>query len=119
MDLKKYLRRRVIIREYDFLKIYNYSLKLYDSAEFEPITLKQLEHEHLLKVISGTKLPQPLYHGEYHYPKNYLYEMSNFLYDRKYVDWFSKYDADGYMYIQSRPNRPESMLGWATFEYNY
>ncbi len=118
MDTKKYLRRRVIIREYDFLKIQNRSLKFYDTAEFEPITLDQLKHEHLLKVLSGADLPKPMY-GEYHYPRNYLYEMRNYLYDEHYVDWFSKYDADGYMYIQSQRNKPESMLGWATFEYHY
>jgi hypothetical protein len=45
--------------------------------------------------------------------------MQNYLYDKNYVDWFSKYDDDGYMYIQSKRNAPESILGWATVEYDY
>lgn len=118
MDTKKLLKRRVIIRQYDYLKIQNRARQVYDRTDFEPITLKELEHEHLLKVLSGARLPKPMY-GEYYYPRNYLYEMANYLYDKNYVDWFSKYDADGYMYIQSKRNAPESMLGWATFEYDY
>lgn len=115
----KHLRRRVIIREYDFLKIRSHARKLWDSVEFEPITLKELEHEHLLKVLAGVSLPKAAAGGEYIYPRTYLYEMRNYLYDENYVGWFSKYDEDGYMYIQSKKNAPESMLGWATFEYDY
>mgnify|MGYP006270816045 CR=1 FL=1 len=114
----KQLRRKVIIREYDFNRIMNSALKLYDSIEFEPITLNQLKQEHLFKILSGTKLPQPMY-GEYTYPRNYLYEMRNYLYNTDYAEWFSKYDEDGYMYIQSKRNAPESILGWAIFEYKY
>ncbi len=114
----KQLRRRIIIRQYDFHRIQGGARQLYDSVNFEPITLNEIEQEHLFRVLNGTKLPEPAY-GEYHYPRNYLYAMQNYLYDKNYVDWFSKYDEDGYMYIQSRRNAPESMLGWATFEYDY
>ncbi len=114
----KYLRRRILIRQYDFHRIQNRAQQVYDSVSFEPITLKEIEHEHLFRVLNGTKLPEPMY-GEYHYPRNYLYAMQNYLYDKNYVDWFSNYDDDGYMYIQSKRNAPESMLGWATFEYDY
>jgi len=114
----KHLRRKIIIRQYDFHRIQSRARQVYDTVSFEPITLKEIEHEHLLRVLNGTKLPEPMY-GEYHYPRNYLYAMQNYLYDKSYVDWFSNYDDDGYMYIQTKRNAPESMLGWATFEYDY
>lgn len=114
----KHLRRKIIIRQYDFHRIQSRARQVYDTVSFESITLKEIEHEHLLRVLNGTKLPEPMY-GEYHYPRNYLYAMQNYLYDKSYVDWFSNYDDDGYMYIQTKRNAPESMLGWATFEYDY
>jgi hypothetical protein len=117
----KHLRRRIIIREYDFCRIQSSARQLYDDVNFEPVTLKEIEQEHFFKILSG-KYQEPKIRNtifEYDHPRNFLYEMSDYLYDKKYVDWFSKFDQDGYMYIQSKRNAPESMLGWATFEYDY
>jgi len=125
--MKKQLRRRVIIREYDYNKVVDRALpSLYHKANFVPITLKELEQEHLLMVLSehpSQKLPmRRRYKGDdpcYQYPKNYLWEMQDILYNKSYVDWFSEYDKDGYMWIQARKNTPRTLLGWGTFEYNY
>lgn len=115
----KHLRRRVIIRQYDYHRVQNSALKVYNRTDFEPITLQELEHEHLLKVLSNVDLPVPPPYLDLTYPKTYLYRMQNYMYNKEYVNWFSEYDEDGYMWIQAKRNTPASMLGWATFEYDY
>jgi carotenoid cleavage dioxygenase-like enzyme len=121
------LRRRVIIRQYDYLKLAHEAIPgLYDASSFVPITLKELEQEHLMMVLSekpSEKLLVPRnYQSDekyYEYPQNYLWHMQNRLYDKKYVGWFSEYDEDGYLWIQARKNTPRTLLGWGEFEYYY
>ena len=123
----KTLRRRVIIRQYDYNKLIKEVIpRLYHVASFEPITLKELEHEHLMMVLSDQGRPMLLAPQDhrvdlkyYEYPRSYLYQMQKMLYDKHYVEWFSEYDKDGYMWIQARKNTPRTMLGWGTFEYYY
>jgi hypothetical protein len=116
----KKLRRRVIIRQYDYHKVVKRAVpKLYTECSFVPITLKELEQEHLLKVLANEKLPEPPAWLQLKYPKQYLYAMKDYLYDEHYVDWFSEYDENGYMWIQAKKGGPETMLGWATFEVEY
>lgn len=126
MGVKK-LRRRVIIRQYDYLKLAHQAIPgLYDASSFVPITLKELEHEHLMMVLSEKPSTKFLVRSDYNidkrdyeYPRNYLWEMQNSLYNKSYVDWFSEYDEDGYMWIQARKNTPKTLLGWGEFEYYY
>ena len=123
----KQLRRRIIIRQYDYLKLVRNTIPgLYHSSSFNPITLKDLEHEHLMMVLSEKRsrmLLVPSNHRVdpkyYEHPRSYLWQMQNVLYDKKYADWFSEYDEDGYMWIQARANTPSTLLGWGEFEYYY
>lgn len=128
----KKLRRRIIIRQYDYQKLAHEAIPgLYDSSTFVPITLKELEQEHLMRVLSETQsaylnsVPKrKKWVGDdddtyYKYPRNFLWQMQDYLYDKKYIDWFSEYDEDGYLWIQSKKNAPRTVLGWGEFEYNY
>ena len=121
--MKKKLVRTVIVRQYDYNKMAKYAVPwLYSYSEFTPITIKELEQQHIMNILSDDKKSN-LYIDEYkpyyQYPRNFLWEMRNNLYDKKYVDWFSDYDELGYMWIQARKNTPRTLLGWGTFEYNY
>lgn len=115
----KKLRRKCIIRHYDFVKlVQQYVPDLYHAAEFVPFTLRELEQERLLLVLKDTDQTR-LHVEDLEYPRNYLQAMHDYLYHEKYIDWFSDYDEAGYMWIQSRANTPRSLLGWGIFEYNY
>ncbi len=128
----KKLHRRIIIRQYDYDKMVDRALSgLYHSATFTPITLSELEQEHLVRVLSNTQseylaqVPKrrAWNHTDdekyYRYPRNFLWQMQEYLYDKNYVDWFSDYDEAGYLWIQARKNTPRTLLGWGEFEYNY
>ena len=123
----KHLKRRIIIRQYDYTQMVNRAVPaLYDRSSFEPITLKELEQEYIMTILSEKKsqmlLTPSRYKGDeqyYQYPQSYLWQMQNYLYSKNYVNWFSDYDEDGYMWIQSRKNTPRTLLGWGTFERDY
>ena len=116
----KHLRRRVIMRQYDYVKHHgSFVPSYYSASNFVPITLKELEQEYLLKILNGTIDEERIKKINFEYPKNYLQAMSDYLYKQEYIQWFSEYDEDGYMWIQARANTPRSVLGWATFELDY
>jgi len=120
-DLKnRILRRRVIIRRYDYDRMVTEALgqfcghTIYDRAYFEPLTRDMLEKQSLLQLLKGkdnwTKFqPTP-------YPMNMLSQFRDYLYDRKYLNWRAQWDDAGVMWIQSRKNTPRTELGWALFE---
>lgn len=114
------LRRRVIIRLHDYEKVRKRAIpSLYTECSFVPITLTELEQEHLMLVLANKQLPVPPPWLQLKHPKQYLYAMKDYLYDENYIKWFSEYDEDGYMWIQAKKNAPNTMLGWATFEVEY
>lgn len=123
----KKLRRRCIIRQYDYLKFVDVYIPIYyHTAEFTPVTIKELEQERLFQILknNSTDNQRPgsmtnAYTGNLEYPRNYLKAMQDYLYNPEYIKWFSDYDQDGYMWIQARSNTPRTMLGWGVFEYNY
>lgn len=116
----KHLRRRVIMRQYDYVKHHgSFVPSYYSASNFVPITLKELEQEYLFKILDGTLDAGQFKKINFEYPKNYLQAMGDYLYKRDYVNWFSEYDEDGYMWIQARANTPSSILGWAIFELDY
>ena len=116
----KHLQRRIIIRQYDYEKIVKQHVPgLYSTATFVPITLDELKKEHTFAILRNNSDRYRLENVHYEYPRNYLQAMDDRLYDKRYVDWFSNYDSDGLMWIQSRQNTPRSVLGWGVFEYNY
>ncbi len=123
MDIKV-LRRKVIIREYDFervraqafvpLKTMGIPDTLYDRAEFTPFTKDSINRDYVMKIL-GDKTKKSLAKPN-HYPSNWLFDMKDSLYSEKYINYHPEFDEDGYMWVQSRKNTPKSRLGWAVFE---
>jgi hypothetical protein len=118
------LRRKVIIREYDYEKVYSQAFAplcfmglvntLYDRAEFIPLTKTKLEHENLICLLKESSRSNPLRPTEV--PALFLFNAKDYLYNQKYIDWHSEYDDSGYIWIQARKNTPRSRLGWGIFE---
>lgn len=118
------LRRKVIIREYDFEKVkaqafaplafMGFSDTLYDRAEFKLITKTDLEHENLIKILKKGCDDNPLRPTAI--PALLLFNAKDYLYNEKYIEWHSEYDEDGYIWVQARKNTPKTRLGWGIFE---
>lgn len=116
------LRRKVIIREYDFVRVRSDALDigfvkyhaLYDRAEFKPLKKDDLEKENLLKVLKDPVKNNPFKPTEI--PALFLFNVKDYLYNQKYIDWNAEYDEDGYIWVQARKNTPRSKLGWGIFE---
>jgi hypothetical protein len=114
------LRRKVIIREYDFEKVRNRAFSpvgitsLYDRAEFIPLNKDLLEHQNLIKLLKDGENRNPFKPTTV--PAIFLFNIREYLYDLKYVDWNSEYDDQGYIWVQSRKNTPRTRLGWGIFE---
>ena len=115
------LRRRVIIREYDFEKVRAQAIgevgfmrwgALYDRAEFTPLTLEGLEKENVVDLLKGKErkfraLDQP---------NLMLYYLKDYLYNEKYFDWDIKYDENQQLWIPARNNTPRTRVGWGSCE---
>jgi len=117
------LRRRVIIREYDFKKVRDYALgtgiyqdqfTLYDRVTFLPLSEDQLEKIKLENILRGKIQPwneipsiDP--------PRNLLRHLKDMLYDEKYINWDTTIE-DGFIYVQARKNTPKTMIGLGIFE---
>jgi hypothetical protein len=121
---KRTLRRKVIIREYDFNKVKADALSvgfatqyvLYDRAEFMPLNQETLEKLKLVEMLKGkanaiTKVDSSLKN-----PALLLYNLKDYLYDERYIDWQVTIDEDGYLCVQSRKNTPKTRIGWGVFE---
>lgn len=113
----KTLKRSLIIRQSDFLTLQKKALSkrtgFYDSAQFEPITKKNIEIDRTMKILSDKKV-------EYRFqlPYQYLIAHTQYLYNRGYIGWQSWYDADSEMLVRARSDMPPEPLGWAHFEKN-
>ena len=122
------LRRKVIIREYDFIKVRDQAFAplarfgipagmsntLYDRAEFVPLTKNELEMQNLIHVLKKADNDNPL--KPTGIPAVFLYNAKDYLYSSKYIDYNPEYDEDGYIWVQARKNTPRSRLGWGIFE---
>lgn len=115
------LRRKVIIREYDFNKVRDQAFAplgisgaLYDRAEFVPLTKNDLEIQNLVHVIKKGQDNNPL--KPTGIPAAFLYNARDYLYSLKYVDYHPEYDEEGYIWVQARKNTPRTRLGWGIFE---
>jgi hypothetical protein len=112
---KKFLRREILIREYDFIRMNRQAQQLYDRISFEPITSDWIQKQITWASLKGDKRTVQDY-AVWQYPSSMLNRMENRLYDKSYLNWLVKYDDEGYLTIRSRINAPISRLGWATFE---
>ena len=121
---KRTLRRKVIIREYDFHKVKADALSvgvttqyaLYDRAEFVPLNQETLEKLKLVEVLKGKENAITKVDSSLKVPALLLYNLKDYLYDVKYIDWQVSIDEDGYLCVQSRKNTPKTRIGWGVFE---
>ena len=123
----KLVRRRVIIREYDYNKLVKLAIpKYYTTSEFNPLTLQELERDYMFQVlktgndrlvkrVNRINSKNPI---EFSHPQSVLHYFGNHLYDSNYVKCLTEYDEHGFMWIQSRKNTPRTKLGWGIFEWH-
>jgi hypothetical protein len=117
---KRTLRRKVIIREYDFERVREQVFNplgihtLYDRAEFIPLNKEALEQENLIKLLKSGENRNPFKPTSI--PAVFLFNIRDHLYNQKYIDWNSEYDEEGYIWVQARKNTPRTRLGWGVFE---
>lgn len=115
------LKRKVIIREYDFNKVkeqatglYYDGMALYDRVSFSPLSRDNLEKENLLRLLKDPNRTNPFKPTEV--PALLLFNIKDYLFNEKYIEWNAEYDQDGYIWVQARKNTPRSKLGWGIFE---
>lgn len=113
------LRRKVLIREYDYKRVEHDSLMdreygvLYDRASFTPVTFNDIEKQQIVEVLKG-KLETTW--RDLEQPALALYHVRDHLYDNRYFDWRVTFDEEGYLCVQARKNTPLSRIGWGIFE---
>ena len=118
------LKRKVIIREYDYKKIHDQAtglyydgMSLYDRVKFLPLNAETLEQLKLVEILKG-KEHNPLIASEWNnnVPAMMLYHLRDYLYDERYYNWEVSIDEDGYLCVQARKNTPKTRIGWGEFE---
>lgn len=121
----KVLRRKVIIREYDYIKLVEQAMMpvkagndyvLYDRASFLPLSQDTLEKLKISEILKGKHSPLVEVSLNLKQPALLLYNLKDHLYNQKYFEWNVDLDEEGYICVQSRKNTPRSRLGWAVFE---
>ena len=117
------LRRRVIIREYDFAKVahqatYGYydGMSLYDRASFLPLNQDNLEKLKVAEILRGKSSALKDIRWENTMPSRLVAQFKDYLYNTRYYDWRVTLDEEGYICVQARKNTPKSRLGWGIFE---
>ena len=120
------LRRRVIIREYDFKKVAEQAtaltygdVSLYDRVSFTPLDQDALEKIKLQEILRGKSNILTELDVDFSRPRMLLYNLKDFLYNEKYTTWKVTEDEDGYICVQARVNTPVSRVGWGIFEKDY
>ena len=120
------LRRRVIIREYDFKRVAAQAtsttygdVTLYDRVSFMPLDQDALEKIKLQEILRGKSNILTDLDVDFSKPRLLLYNLKDFLYNEKYTEWKVTEDEDGYICVQSRINTPISRVGWGIFEKDY
>jgi hypothetical protein len=120
------LRRKVIIREYDFEKVREQAFaplacmgivdSLYDRAEFTPISQDSLEKLKILEILKGKQTKLSDVELDLKKPAILVAHLRDYLYNARYYIWNVTVDEEGYVCVQARKNTPKSRLGWAVFE---
>lgn len=118
------LKRKVIIREYDYKKVAEQAtglhydgMALYDRVSFIPLDQGGLEKIKLLEILQG-KEHTPLIKSEWNdnIPAMLLYHLKDYLYDDRYYNWNVTIDDQGCICVQARKNTPKSRIGYGIFE---
>jgi hypothetical protein len=117
------LRRRIIIREYDFSRVRDEAFAvvmgegtLYDRAEFTPLNEDNLEKLKLVEILKGKSSILANTNLNLEIPALTLYQLKDYLYSEKYCNWTVTIDEDGFLCVQARKNTPKSRIGWGVFE---
>jgi hypothetical protein len=120
------LRRKVIIREYDFERVREQAFAplammgstetLYDRAEFTPLNQENLEKLKVLEILRGKKTKLSDIELDLDMPSLLIAQLRDYLYDQRYYHWTVTCDKEGYLCVQARKNTPKTRLGWAVFE---
>lgn len=123
------LRRKVIIREYDFNKVKEQALlplacmgisdTLYDRATFLPLSQENLEKLKLMEILKGKGSNLKDIRWENTMPSRLVAQFKDYLYNNRYYDWRVTLDEEGYICVQARKNTPKSRLGWGIFEKDF
>lgn len=128
--MKRTLRRKVIIREYDFNKVRDQAFApldrfgipmgmrngLYDRAEFIPLNQDNLEKLKVVEILKGKHSTLKDIRWENTMPSRLVAQFKDYLYNTRYYDWQVTIDEEGYLCVQARKNTPKSRLGWGVFE---
>jgi hypothetical protein len=110
------LKRRVIIREYDFTAMQEQALELYDRTYWTPLDYNTLEELKLMEILKGKSGPLTELASDLKQPRRIVYQLRDYLYDNRYYKWQVELDDDGYLCVQARKNTPKTRLGWGVFE---
>ena len=117
------LRRKVIIREYDYKKIEGQALglhydgmALYDRVSFLPLSQDSLEQLKMIEILKGKENPLSESRWNFSMPGVLLYDLRDYLYSDKYYNWKASIDEEGYLCVQARKNTPKGRIGWGVFE---
>ena len=120
------LRRKVIIREYDFNKVRDQAFAplactgipdtLYDRASFLPLNQDNLEKLKVAEILRGKSSTLKDIRWESAMPARLVAQFKDHLYNVRYYDWHVTIDEEGYICVQARKNKPKSRLGWGIFE---
>ena len=120
------LRRKVIIREYDFNKVRDRAFAplacmgildtLYDRAEFIPLNQDNLEKLKVHEILRGKSSTLKDIRWENTMPSRLVAQFKDYLYNVRYYDWQVTIDEEGFICVQARKNTPKSRLGWGIFE---
>ena len=116
------LKRRIIIREYDFEKVKREAFlpiglgSIYDRAHITFLNQDGLEKIKLEQILRGKDNPFTVIDTENTKPYRLLCGLKDYLYNRRYLDWHVTEDEEGYICVQARKNTPKSRLGYAVFE---
>ena len=120
------LRRKVIIREYDFNKVKEQAFMpiacmgisdtLYDRASFLPLNQDNLEKLKVEEILKGKTAVLKSVDWNLKMPAILVAQLKDYLYNNRYYDWQVSIDEEGYLCVQARKNTPKTRLGWGIFE---
>ena len=123
---KRTLRRKVIIREYDFNKVKEQAFMpiacmgisdtLYDRASFLPLNQDNLEKLKVEEILRGKTAGLKSVDWNLKMPAVLVAQLKDYLYNNRYYDWQVSIDDEGYLCVQARKNTPKTRLGWGIFE---
>jgi hypothetical protein len=116
MATKKLVRRRVLIREYDYERKLKPKAKwLYSNITFEPINQATLEQEYMWATLQDKHPPRTLsIPALLSWVNN---SGTGIVYSLKYHNYDYAWDSNGDAVIWYAVNKPRSRLGWAILEY--